>query len=196
MTSCEEWAHKIFGPEYQCIYIYIINTLCLDRIPHVHLSPRGPLSFKGNWLYKIYKMLCHNFLSIKCPGCSTISLLKGQISLYKVFCHVYSPNKKILARNHSGDWFLWSGWRDILWELFKGNQRSIKWIYWVDSLWGNQPGINWKAKLYKVIFPHCRFNKSGDRKPIYYKRKGCPLYSELYIGGYAWYFPKYKICKK
>ena len=56
-----------------------------------------------SWLYK---MLCANILSIKCPGCSTNSLLKGHVSLYKVLCHVYSPNKKILARNHWGDWLL------------------------------------------------------------------------------------------
>ena len=31
---------------------------------------------------------------------------KGQVSLYKVLCHVYSPNRKILARNHWGGMFL------------------------------------------------------------------------------------------
>ena len=33
-------------------------------------------------------------------------LLEGQVSLKKVLCHVYSPKRKILARNHWGDMFL------------------------------------------------------------------------------------------
>ena len=56
-----------------------------------------------SWLYK---MLCSNFLSIKCPGCSKNSLLKGQVSLYK------KPQRKnigstSLGRHVSLKWMVW-----------------------------------------------------------------------------------------
>ena len=90
---------------------------------------------------------------------------KGQVSLYKVLCHVYSPNRKnigqkSLGRHVSIKWLVWHIMA-ILWReptVYKMHCRILPHIL-SRFLVGNQPGIN----MYKLESQRCIKSSSRSK---------------------------------